>query len=147
RNSAHYRFFPPFQRHVNANHNHHLGGESFNMARSLAAGRGFASPFAYPSGPTAWHPPVLPLILAGLLQVCGGSRDGVMAVVVFLQVLVLIGTGVLVLALIRKTTRHIGPGLATGVFLAWLLCHFHACFQSTQDYWLMLLTIDLLLAG
>src|SRR5262245_26116570 len=64
---AHYRFFPPFKPHVNANLNDHLGGEYFNMARSLAAGEGFAHPFDGPTGPTAWQPPVLPTILAGLL--------------------------------------------------------------------------------
>jgi hypothetical protein len=146
-NSADYRFFPPFLRHVNANHNHYLGGESFNMARSLVAGKRFASPFDYPSGPTAWHPPVLPLMLAAFLGACGGSRDGVMAVVVFLQVLVLIGTGLLVLALARQTARRIGTGVAALLFFAGMLCNFHLCFQETQDYWLVLLTVDLLVAG
>jgi hypothetical protein len=147
RNSADYRFFPPFQRHVNANHNHHLGGESFNMARALVAGKGFASPFDYPSGPTAWHPPVLPLVLAALLNLVGGARDAVMAVVVFLQVLILIGTGLLVMILVRRTNRWAASTAAAVLFLAWLLCHFHLCFQTTQDYWLILLSVDVVIIG
>src|SRR3954471_16612100 len=63
---ADYRFFPPFRPRGNANTNRHLGGEYFNIARSLLAGKGFADPFDRPTGPTAWQPPVLPGILAGL---------------------------------------------------------------------------------
>jgi hypothetical protein len=145
--SADYRFFPPFKRNVNENTNEHLGGEYFNMARSVMAGQGFAHPFDRPTGPTAWQPPVLPTILAGLLRVCGGNREAVAAVVVFLQVWVLIGTGLLVLALAQQTTSRVGAGVAAAVFFAGLLCDFRLCFQSTHDYWLVLLTLDLLMAG
>src|SRR5579884_3227308 len=87
---AEYRFFPPFVRGVNANDNRHLGAEYFNIARSLRAGEGFANPFGEKTGPTAWMPPVLPTVLAGLLWACDGDKDAVMAVVVFLQVYVLV---------------------------------------------------------
>jgi hypothetical protein len=144
---ADYRFFPPFERLVNANSNGHLGGEYFNMGRSLVRGEGFANPFDRPTGPTAWQPPVLPSILAGLLWACGGSRTRVMAVVVVLQVGVLIGTGFLVLALARQTTSRLGSWAVAALFFAGLLCHFTLCFQSTHDYWLVLLAVDLLVAG
>jgi hypothetical protein len=146
-NPTNYRFFPPFRPNVNVNANRHLGGEYFNMARSLAKGEGFAHPFDRPTGPTAWQPPVLPTLLAGLLWVAGGSRDGVMALVVFFQVTILIATGCLVLALARQTTRRLGAATAAAVFLAGLLCNFSLCFQSTHDSWLVLLNVDLLLAG
>src|SRR5262245_29513481 len=64
---ADYRYFPPFRRNVNMNRSRHLGAEYVNIARSLRAGRGFADPFARPTGPTAWMPPALPAVLAGLL--------------------------------------------------------------------------------
>ena len=108
---ADYRYFPPFRPYVNVNANRHLGGEYFNMAQSLRAGEGFAHPFDRPTGPTAWQPPVLPLLLAGLLWACDDNRDAVMAVVVFLQVYVLIGTGLLVLALARQTTQRMGTAV------------------------------------
>src|SRR5437016_12713067 len=73
RNSADYRFFPPFQRHVNANDNDDLAAENFNIARSLVAGKGFAHPFPAPSGPTAWMGPALPGIEAGLPGSCAGK--------------------------------------------------------------------------
>ncbi len=146
-NSADYRYFPPFRPHVNANDNAHLGGEYFNIARSLVAGQGFAHPFDRPTGPTAWQPPVLPLVLAGLLWGCGGNRRAVMAVVVSFQVQVLIATGLLVLGLARQTGRRPGAWAAAAVFFAGLLCHFRLCFQTTHDGWLVLLAVDGLLAG
>src|SRR5262245_9881664 len=92
KNRADYRSVPPFKPNFDGNWNRALGGEYFNMARSLRAGEGFAHPFDQPSGPTAWQPPVLPVILATVLWACQDNHDGVVAVVVFLQVFVLIGT-------------------------------------------------------
>jgi hypothetical protein len=144
---SHYRFFPPFRAHVDGNASKHLGGEYFQMARALRAGEGFAHPFDRPTGPTAWQPPVLPAILAGMLWLCDDSRAGVMALVIFVQVLVLIGTGWLVLALVQRTAPGIAPAVTALVFFAMLVDHFFLCFQLTHDSWLVLLTIDLLLAG
>ncbi|HJT77374.1 MAG TPA: hypothetical protein VJ739_09260 [Gemmataceae bacterium] len=147
RNSADYRFFPPFLRHVDANRNRDLGAENGNIARSLAAGKGFASPFPTATGPTAWMPPAFPAVLAALLWASGGSTDAVMVAVVFLQAAVLIGTGLLVLALAGQTTRRPRAWLAVGLFLVGLLGFFRWCFQMTQDWWLVLLALDLLTVG
>ncbi|HWG45901.1 MAG TPA: DUF1559 domain-containing protein [Gemmataceae bacterium] len=146
-NKADYRYFPPFERNVNENMNRHLGAEYFNIARSIVRGQGFANPFGGSTGPTAWMPPLMPTLLAGLLWACDGDRDAVMIVVVFLQVVVLIGTGLLVLALARQTTRRLGAVVAATVFFVALLSSFHLCFQSTHDCWLVLLAIDLVIAG
>src|SRR5262249_32924860 len=99
---ADYRFFPPFQPFTNENRNFELGGENFEMSRSLVAGQGLANPFKEPTGPTAWMPPVLPLLQAGLLWACDGNRDAVMATVIVLQAGALIATGLLLLALVRQ---------------------------------------------
>jgi hypothetical protein len=149
-NRANYRWFPPFVAHVNDNRNWHewnLGGEYFNIAQALAAGQGFAHPFRDRTGPTAWQSPVLPVFLAALLWLSDGSRDGVAAVIVCLSVLVLIGTGLLVLALARRTTVRAGAGLATSIFLLVMTYQFTHCFQRTHDFWMVLLCLDLLLAG
>src|SRR5262249_11656265 len=82
---ADYRYFPPFEAGHDRNQNRHLGAEYLNIARSLAAGRGYADPFGDATGPTAWMPPVLPLTLAGLLWANGGDLDEVTAWVVALQ--------------------------------------------------------------
>jgi hypothetical protein len=142
-----YRFFPPFKPFLNANMNGHLGAEYFNIAKSIHAGEGFASPFKEKTGPTAWMPPVLPAIQAGLLWVCDGNKDAVMVAVIFLQVYVLILTGLLVLVLVRQTTRRVGAILGAVAFFVALLSHFSLCFQFTHDSWLILLALDLLIAG
>ncbi len=147
KDGSNYRFFPPFQRHVNVNTINHFGGEYFNIAKALVAGKGFANPFARQTGPTAWMPPVLPTLLAALLWACEGNKDAVAAVLVFLQVATLIGTGVLVLALTRQTTRRVGAAAAATIYLLATLYDFKLCFQQTHDGWLVLLALDLVVAG
>ena len=143
----HYVYFPPFRPYQNHNWNKHLGGEYFNIARALTQGEGFAHPFKEPTGPTAWQPPVLPVILAAILWAADGSRDAAMSVVVFLQTWILVGTGLLVVALVGQTAQRIGPGIAAVVFVLVVLWNFHMCFQFTHDGWIVILAFDLLIAG
>jgi hypothetical protein len=143
---AYYRYFPPFQPFVDANRNKELGGEYFCIAKSLMAGEGFASPFKEPTGPTAWMPPVLPVVLAGLLWLCGGSQNAVMACVVMLQVYTIIGTGLLVLVLARRYASRLGAGLIAAIFLAAVLGDFRHWFQQTHDCWLILAVMNVLIA-
>jgi hypothetical protein len=142
-----YRYFPPFLPGVNDNSNTGLGGEYFHIARALAAGQGFANPFGEWTGPTAWQPPALPAILAGLLWLTGGDRNCVMTVVISLNGAALIGTGLLVVALAGQTTRVGGIAGPVVAFLVALAYQFEHGFQRTHDGWLVLLSVDLLLAG
>jgi hypothetical protein len=48
-----------------------FGWEVGRIARALATGYGYADPFTGHTGPTAWCPPVYPLILAGVFKLCG----------------------------------------------------------------------------
>jgi hypothetical protein len=147
-NPANYRYFPPFRPNVNVNNNRALGAEYFNIAQSLAAGTGFAQPFGQTSnGPTAWMPPLLSFLEAGLLRACGEERDAVMIVMIALQVLVLVGTGLLILALVKQTASRVGAGVAAAVYFLALVFEFKLCFQVTHDSWLVLLALDLLVAG
>ena len=143
-----YAYFPPFKAKINGNWNNHLGAEYFNIAKSMHAGKGFSNPFGnLESGPTAWMPPVLPALLAGLLWLFDGDKDLVMAVVIFLQVFVLIGTGVLVVTLVRQTCSRLWTGVAAVLFVLGVISEFHLWFQFTHDCWIILLALDLLLAG
>src|SRR5438477_457667 len=47
------------------------GWEISNVAKSIAAGHGFSSPFAAPTGATAWIPPVYPFLMATAYKVFG----------------------------------------------------------------------------
>lgn len=140
-----YRYFPPFLPGYNGNRNHELGGEYYNIATALTSGRGYADPFPESTGPTAWMPPILTWLLAGLRWLAGGNRQTVSLIFVLLQNATLVATGLLLLALARRT----GAGLWTTavVFLAALIYYFDLCFQYTHDCWLVLGTLDLLVAG
>jgi hypothetical protein len=48
-----------------------FGWEMGRIARALATGHGFANPFNGNSGPTAWTPPLYPLLLAAVFKVFG----------------------------------------------------------------------------
>jgi len=51
--------------------NFNFGFEAGRIARSLVTGHGYANPFNGESGPTAWLPPLYPLLLAGVFKVFG----------------------------------------------------------------------------
>ncbi len=53
------------------NDNFEFGWEMGRIARALALGHGYADPFVNNTGPTAWTPPVYPLILAGVFKLFG----------------------------------------------------------------------------
>jgi hypothetical protein len=143
---ADYRYFPPFIRGHNANDNGHLGAEYFNIAKALASGRGFSDPFREQTGPTAWMPPVLPLIEGGLLWAADGDKDDVITCVIVLQVFALAVTGALVLHVFAPRTR-IGAWAVAFVFLVMVISNFQLWFQFTHDCWLVLLAMDVLILG
>ena len=135
---AKFVYFPPFEAGRNANATDHLGGEHFNIARSLARGQGFSSPFHESTGPTAWMPPLLPSVYAALPS----GKDAVV-VAVLMQVAALADR--------RRPTseRRRPPGgwIAALLFLLGMIWDFHAWFQFTHDYGLILLVVDMLVVG
>jgi 4-amino-4-deoxy-L-arabinose transferase-like glycosyltransferase len=62
---GHSYHFRAFQDHFQ------FGWEVGRIARALATGRGYSDPFMAPSGPTAWCPPIYPLLLAGVFKLFG----------------------------------------------------------------------------
>ena len=48
-----------------------FGWEAGRIAQSLALGQGYANPFNGPSGPTAWLPPLYPLLMAASFKIFG----------------------------------------------------------------------------
>lgn len=61
-----------YPEHLNPDRDHwKFAGETGRIARSLAEGKGFSSPFFAETGPTAWLTPVFPLLLAGIFKIFG----------------------------------------------------------------------------
>ena len=53
------------------NDNFEFGWEMGRVARSIAQGHGFSSPYEGNTGPTAWEPPIYPYLMAGVFKVFG----------------------------------------------------------------------------
>lgn len=66
-----YFLFKVYSRPPSLGHGIFDGFETVQIATSLATGRGFSSPIAVDSGPTAWLTPVFPCLLAGVFKVLG----------------------------------------------------------------------------
>jgi hypothetical protein len=62
---AHSYHFRTFQDHFQ------FGWEIGRIARALVTGYGYADPFTGHTGPTAWSPPLYPLLLAAVFKLCG----------------------------------------------------------------------------
>jgi hypothetical protein len=122
-----YRYFPPFRPYADFNMNDHLGAEYLNVGRSLAEGKGFADPFTAGTGATAWMPPVFPSILAGVLWLTGGNPAWLMTIMIVLQVLALVATGLLVLGLARRSGSGIGMAVSLAIFVVVVISDFFRC--------------------
>jgi 4-amino-4-deoxy-L-arabinose transferase-like glycosyltransferase len=51
--------------------NFSFGWEMGRIAAALASGQGFSNPMMYPTGPTAWEPPLTPFLIAGVFRLFG----------------------------------------------------------------------------
>jgi hypothetical protein len=121
--------------------NDHLGAEYDDIARAIRNGKGFSDPFGVQSGSTAWMPPVLPLVLAGMYWACHDDRTAVVQLVLLVKALVITLTGWLVT---REAAALGRPWLGLGVFALSLADNAYYLFDTTSDVWIMLLVFDLL---
>src|SRR6201998_4896596 len=62
---AHTYRFSPFEDHFT------FGYEMARIARALVTGYGYADPFSGHTGPTAWIPPLYPLLIAAVFKIAG----------------------------------------------------------------------------
>ena len=89
--------------------------EPGNIAHSLAVGKGFASPFHEDTGPTAWDPPVYPLLIAGVFRVFGTYTFAAFVAAVSLNI---IFSALACVPVFFAGRRIAGTGVAAGA--AWL---------------------------
>ncbi|HET9400805.1 MAG TPA: glycosyltransferase family 39 protein, partial [Candidatus Acidoferrales bacterium] len=61
------------------------GIEMLGVAKSLATGNGFSSPFPIPTGPTAFVPPIYPSILSVILRIFGDHTNASAWAILLLQ--------------------------------------------------------------
>jgi hypothetical protein len=105
--------------------------ESGNIAHSLAVGAGFSSPFRVNTGPTAWMPPIYPLLLAGIFRIFGPYTLGSFIAATLLN----ISFAIIACVPIFFTGKRIG-GLPVAATAAWLWAIFpNAILIPVESMW------------
>src|SRR5215472_547725 len=92
--------------------------ETGSIAKSLASGKGFSSPFGKDTGPTAWLTPVYPLLVAGIFRVFGIFTRPAFFAVVFLNALF---SSFACVAISYAGKRIAGTGVASGAAWLWAI--------------------------
>src|SRR6202046_3442929 len=105
--------------------------ESGNIAHSLAAGNGFSSPFRVDTGPTAWLPPIYPMLLAVIFRIFGPYTFLSFVAAASLNILF---TTLTCVPIFLAGKRIAGLGVAAGA--AWLWAIFpNAILIPVQSMW------------
>jgi 4-amino-4-deoxy-L-arabinose transferase-like glycosyltransferase len=92
-----------------------FGFEMGRIARSIALGHGFGSPFNGWTGPTAWQPPIYPYLLAGIFRVFGVYSPAAGIVALALNCIVAALTTVLIYRIAERIC-----GREVAFWAAWL---------------------------
>ena len=92
--------------------------ESGNIAHSLAAGKGFSSPFRVDTGPTAWMTPGYPFLLAGIFRLFGAYTFPAWAAAVLVNILCCV---LACIPIFYAGKRIGGLGLAAGAAWLWTI--------------------------
>ncbi len=122
-----------------------FGWEMGRIARALATGYGFADPFEGHSGPTAWTPPLYPLLLGGVFKLFGVYTRASAWVILTINSIFSAATAPLVYEMARRCFAR-GTGTraqAAGVALwsGWLWALYPAAMQYAVHWvWDMALT-------
>lgn len=107
------------------------GIEMLGVAKSLASGNGFSSPFSIPTGPTAFVPPVYPAILSIIVRVFGDQTTASAWAILMLQCLV---SALTVAPLFALALESFGLGEAKSA--SWIWAFFpYAIILPTNIVW------------
>ena len=111
--------------------NFSFGFEMGRIARSLALGQGFSSPFNGNTGPTAWEPPLYPLLVGGVFKVFGIYTQAAALVLLSLNSIFSAVTCIPIFLIAR---RCFGERVAVWSSWAWALLP-QVIFWSTRYVW------------
>ncbi len=92
--------------------------ETGSIAHSLAAGKGYSSPYGAESGPTAWLTPVYPLLVAGIFRIFGIESLHSFLASVFVNMIFSAATCI---PIFYAGKRIAGTGVAVAAAWAWAL--------------------------
>ena len=100
------------------NDNFEFGWEMGRVARSIAQGHGFSSPYDGNTGPTAWEPPLYPYLMAGVFELFGMYSRGSAWVLLSINSLLATLTCIPIFLIARRT---FGESIARWSAFAWAL--------------------------
>ena len=118
-----------------------FGWEMGRIARALALGNGYADPFVGHSGPTAWNPPLFPLLLAGVFRVFGVYTTASAWVILAIDSVFSAATAVAVYEIAWRCFGRGQEGRRIALWSGWLWALYPAAMQyAVRWVWEMSLT-------
>jgi hypothetical protein len=132
-----------------ANEHFEFGWEMGRIAQALATGYGYADPFIGHSGPTAWTPPLYPLILAGVFKLFGIYTIASAWVILTINCVFSAATAPAIYQIAwwcfgtgrESEPRNVPGGLNVALWSAWLWALYPAAMQYAVKWvWDMALT-------
>jgi len=106
-----------------------FGWEMGRIARALATGHGFANPFNGQSGPTAWTPPLYPLLLAGVFRLFGVYTRASGWVILTINSAFSAATALAIYRIARRSFGRTSRGRSIALWSAWLWALYPAAMQ------------------
>ena len=118
-----------------------FGWEMGRIARALATGYGYANPFNGHSGPTAWTPPLYPLILAGVFKIFGVYTLKSAWVILTINSIFSAATATAIYEIAWRCFGRGADGLKVALWSGWLWALYPAAMQyAVRWVWDMSLT-------
>jgi hypothetical protein len=124
-----------------ANDHFEFGWEMGRIARSLATGFGYSDPFEGHTGPTAWTPPLYPLILAAVFKLFGVYTLASGWVILSINSVFSAATAPAVYQLARRAFARTADAAKIALWSGWLWALYPAAMQYAVKWvWDMSLT-------
>ncbi|NYF77891.1 glycosyltransferase family 39 protein [Granulicella arctica] len=121
-----------------------FGWEMGRIARALATGYGFSDPFNGHSGPTAWTPPLYPILLAGVFKIFGVYTAASAWVILTINCIFSAAVAPAVYEIATRCFHNRNDGKNVALWSGWLWALYPAAMQySVRWIWEMSLTVFL----
>jgi hypothetical protein len=128
--------------HIRLSEDHlQFGWEMGRIAHALVTGFGYADPFTGHSGPTAWVPPLYPLLLAGVFKIFGVYTAQSAWVILTINSIFSAATAPLIYEIATRCFQKTGQAREIALWSAWLWALYPAAMQYAVHWvWDMALT-------
>ena len=122
-----------------------FGWEMGRIARALVTGVGYADPFTGHSGPTAWSPPLYPLLIAGVFKIFGVYTAASAWVLLTINSVFSAATSSVIYEIAARCFHKTGRARKIALWSGWLWALYPAAMQfAVRWIWDMAITAFLL---